>query len=546
MAYTATPETQTYQTQVLPAVSSIDIPVGSTFSLSFGMTNIVPLKEDKELWGETRYCISASKVVDAGANNYLTCRGMYVWEKTIGTIYYYVVVNDSSGPNSKVYTSTNGTTWAAVTTLTNAGTTPVRFTEFIDATNVKKLVLVDGIEGYVFTTNAAGTKIVDADFPTPHVPFPVFMDGYLFLAKASTGDIYNSDLNDPAIWTAGSFISSELYPDDVQALAKINNYILAIGTQGCEFFYDAANPTASPLARIDSASLAFGTPFPNSIAFTKNQVIFLANNNDGSVSLKLIEDLKSIDIPCPFINFLDYSIANTSGISSASIRGYFFRQSGNLFYGLAFNGVVTDPDSGDASPTYILDIVNQIWVEFRWGGNTYRFPVYFTSSTTSSKLLTYVAGQVSYPSTNANNNLVFFGTLTPTSTYVTDKVVDVVDGGTTTVHSVQQEIRTPVYDFGSLNLKTMSRFGIKYTSPSANVGNTTYFFSIGWVDTGQPTRSIRTTLVNSNSEAFSFPFITQLGSFRQRAFIVAIGGSSSGIYPIRWKGFEVEINRGQH
>jgi len=104
----------------------------------------------------------------------------------------------------------------------------------------------------------AGTEITSADFPTPHCPFPVFMDGYLFVAKSGTQDIYNSNLDDPALWTAGDYISAEMYPDKIVALSKNNNYIYALGSNSIEYFYDAAVATGSPLGRHDSAVQQFG------------------------------------------------------------------------------------------------------------------------------------------------------------------------------------------------------------------------------------------------------------------------------------------------
>lgn len=223
MAYTSAPETQTYSSQRISLCHTIENT--TTFGTNIGsytdagMVNLIPIVqgsgEDKAEVPLTRpglYGVSVTNTANMDA------RGVYVWDKTSSLTYYYACCGN------QIFTSTDGTTWTSVVTWTNSLTSPIGFTEFIDSTtNTKKLIVVDGREGYIFTDNTAGTKITDADFPSPHLPFPVFLDGYLFLAKADTGDIYNSDLNDPASWTAGNFISSELYPDDVQAIVKINN-----------------------------------------------------------------------------------------------------------------------------------------------------------------------------------------------------------------------------------------------------------------------------------------------------------------------------------
>lgn len=520
MAYTKAPEQSTYSTQRIPAAYGINLRPGgtSTANKDAGMINVIPFVQskgmgEKELWGETRYGINAQTVVNSAGS---VCRGTYVWEKTASTTYYFVVVNTS------VYTSTNGVSWTAVDTLLTNVTTPVRFTEFIDSTNVKKLVLVDGVEGYVYTTNAAGTKITDVDFPSPHVPFPVFLDGYLFLAKASTGDIYNSNLNDPALWTAGDFISSELFPDDIQALVKVNNYILAIGNQGSEYFYDAANATGSPLARYEGGALPFGTSFPNTIATNKDTVVLLANNNDGEGVFKVIEGFKYKDIQGDFVlNLLNTSV-NSTGPSV--VRGYFFRQQGELFYGICFNGTTTtSAPTASSVPTFAYSFSTQMWFELCYNLSTI-FPVYFTGSSTSNRLLTSVAGSI--------GGLVFFGLLSSLS------YQDTLNGLDNT--TIYQEIRTEPVDFDSLNLKYMHRFGIGYSSNNAFASAPLLSFQYTDNDWNSVSSGFITKGTNASGVG-GFPFATQLGSFRQRSFKVY----ANSLNQIRWKFFEMDINKGQ-
>jgi hypothetical protein len=196
MPFTNTPVNDTYSSHQIPLITDLAfIPGNNTTSgLYSGMTNIVPYKKDNVEYAETRNGLGLVPVA-TGSN--LTLRGSFVWEKAIGLPYYFTVVSD--GVNTTVYTSTDTVTWSTVNAWASALRTPVRFSEFISATSVKSLVLVDGVRGYVYTTNASGTQITDADFPTPHVPFPVFLNGRLYLAKAGTGDIYNSALDDPSI-----------------------------------------------------------------------------------------------------------------------------------------------------------------------------------------------------------------------------------------------------------------------------------------------------------------------------------------------------------
>lgn len=524
MAFTNAPVNSTYDTQKIPAVYDMDVRGADIYSL---MTNLVPRKVNGgDLVADTRYCISGNWVsANSGSNQWV--RGVHVWEKSIGTLYYFVVWSD--GTNSKVSTSTDGTTWTVVTTLGNNATTPVRFTEFIDGSNTKFLILVDGIEGWVFNGSGSGTKITDLNFPTPHIPFPVFIDGYLFLAKAGTGDIYNSNLNTPSTWTAGSFISAEMYPDDLQALLKINNYLVAVGTQSCEYFYDAANPTASPMQRIESLTKGFGTSFPNTIAYSEDTAIFLANNNDGETVLKELSGIKARDIPCPWIVLLNSWINQGSITNTAQIVGFFIRQYGDLYYCIG--------GPGFGSYTFAYSINENMWVNLNTPAHSSRtsggFPVTYTAQATSKNAVTYVVGECNNSGAN-----VYFGTLNPLSLWANSTgnslyAVDMFGGSTSTQFPLQSSIQTPLLNFGTLNQKTMSRFGINFQSPDYTASET---FQITIYDNGV----LSNPVVRSLAKSFSFPFITQLGAFRQRQLVIQANTN----YPVRFYNFEFDINKG--
>lgn len=533
MAFTSSPETQTYSSPRMPAATSIELRpdslyiAGSALTQDAGMVNLVPsrvksTKSRKEelvdTYANTRQPITAIEVVNSDLIN----RGCYVWEKTAGTVYYFSV--NGTG----VYTSTDATTWTQVNTLLTSATTPVRFTEFIDDSNQKKLVMVDGVEGYVYTTNAAGTKITDVDFPTPHVPFPVFLDGYIFLAKAGTGDIYNSNLNDPTAWTAGDFISSELYPDDVQALLKINNYILAVGLEGSEFFYDAANASGSPLARYEGGSLAFGTKFPNAIASNKRQAVILSNNNDGEFVLKVVEDFKSEDIDPGFLTQALNSrlTASSNSINAAAVRGYFLRQAGDVMYVINFQGDTSSPNS--LNKTFALNIENGYWTELRIGATgDAPYPVYFTANSTTLRATTYVSGHY--------GGTPFFGHLSETAS-----AQDVFTNGAGTV-TIYTELRTPNLDFDTANIKTMSRFGIdvEVGNSTTTTSGSTVTMSVYWSDDDYATWTTARELIFGPS--LNYPFITQLGAFRRRAFKLVYAGTVF----LRLKSLNMDINKGQ-
>lgn len=552
MAYTASPENQTYSSHSIPLAYDFNVRPGNTMNYPFapmwgqdaGIVNGLLYKDGNELKSVTRPAIVGVGLTVGGSGS--VARGMYVWEKTAGTTYYFVVVDDAVF--STAGDPLDPLSWAVVTTLSTAATTPVRFTEFIDSTNVKKLVLVDGVEGYVYTSNAAGTKITDVDFPSPHIPWPVFLDGYLFLAKAGTGDIYNSDLDNPANWTAGSYISTETFPDDIQALVKVQNYLMAVGTQSCEFFYDAANATASPLARYAEALLPFGCQFPNSIAVNKDTVVMLANSNEGQSSFKVIEGFKYADIPSTgILNAYSgrlnnpYTSISSHSTAPAACRGYLFRHQGNLYYGFLADGVRGGSwDVPSINVAFAYSFNAKAWSELQFGmdvttrENRWAFPVAFTGGNTTGSSNTMACGHY------GASGYVFFGKLSDQT------AVDYLnqDVGSDVTLNIYQEFRTPNITFGTNNLKAGHRLGLNVETTQV-VGSSTTFY-VAWNDYDYEDSvwqvfTPRTLTIAAVSDKNVFPFITQLGSFRRRAYKIY---TNSGVV-IRTGSVEFDINKGQ-
>ena len=79
-------------------------------------------------------------------------------------------------------------------------------------------------------------------------PGTVFLNGRLYVL-ATTGDLYNSAEGDLSSWSALEVINAERDFDGGLFLAKHHDTLTVFGERSIEFFYDNANPTASPLSR---------------------------------------------------------------------------------------------------------------------------------------------------------------------------------------------------------------------------------------------------------------------------------------------------------
>jgi len=484
MAYTKNPVNSTYTTERQSFVYNPLHRSGSVLNKDARLINCLvdvfesPDQKNTKVFVKTRPGLALAYNTVAG-----TARGIYYW--TVSGVGYAITVTGNS-----VYS--NGTFLQTLTTTTG----DVNFTEFVNSSGVVSLVMVDGVKGYVFANpTTAATEIVDADFPTPHVPFPIFLDGYLFLAKANSQDIYNSDLDNPAAWTAGSYISAEMYPDRIVALSRNNNYIYAIGNNSCEFMYDAANATGSPLARHDSAVQQFGCVAPYSVASTDSEVIFIGETANGGHTVWTITGFKEAEIGTPSIR----SIFRHEGVALKEARAHCVRVSGQKIYVISLSNM-----------TLVYSFDSKMWFEW-YSGTTNNTKFVGTHSSDGPNGMAYVLH-------NTNGRIFTISE----------------DNHTDNGIGFQFQVITPKFDFDSLNRKTMHRLSLIGDIPDGSgAGN---ILQVAWTDDDYQTWSADRDL----SFDFDFPMITQLGAFRRRAFRITY----SQPYLLRLEGMEVDINKG--
>jgi hypothetical protein len=143
-------------------------------------------------------------------------------------------------------------------------------------------------------------KIIDADFPSTATGAFVELDGYIFIGT-STGRIYNSDLNSITSWSSTGWIAVNMQADGSVALAKQKNQIVAFGRNHIEFFYNAGNPSGSPLGRTEQAMIRIGSYNTDNIVTFRDNIFFIGQDtgyeNSGVWQLKGFEAKRLSSIP---------------------------------------------------------------------------------------------------------------------------------------------------------------------------------------------------------------------------------------------------------
>ena len=328
-------------------------------------------------------------------------------------------------------------------------------------------------------------------FPSPHIPKPVFMDGYIFLIDSGTADIYNSDLENPSGWSAANFITAEMWPDNSVCLARQNNQIVAFGRESVEFLYDAGT-TGTPLARNDSAAFEIGLAGVDTVFQDEKIIIYVGQSGTGGRSVWLVSGFQPKKVSYEGIE----RILDAEGTSITSAKSMGLRIAGHFFYILSLT-----------SRTLVYDLEENMWTEFSTN----------SSDTHAKFAYSYAADKLTGSPLLQHN--------TDGKIYKLD--VSVYQDVST---SIIGEIVTSKLDFGTNNRKFMYSFNV--------IGDTTTSsstLSVRWSDDDYKTWSNWKSL-----DLVTRPYFMKLGSFRRRAFNMKHTGNA----PVRLEALEMDLNMG--
>lgn len=277
-------------------------------------------------------------------------RGMIYWAIT-GKLYY--IIGDKLYSNNTVIHTLDTTTG------------PCGFVECYNSTSFV-LFLADGTNGHVISTSdtvthvnatnypADGNGYTGADLPTPHIPQPSFLDGYVFLIETSTGKVFNSKLTDPGRWRAASdYVTPIMFPDKSQGLARQANQLVVFKEQTSELYYDqgASGATGSPLGRTEQAVLQVGCSSYDSICQNERFVLWVGKSHTGGAAVWQMDGFTNTRVSTAGIERLIQQEDTLSNISANLVR-----TKGNFLY------VMQMPTAGK---TLVYDVDEKMWTV--WG-----------------------------------------------------------------------------------------------------------------------------------------------------------------------------------
>jgi hypothetical protein len=182
----------------------------------------------------------------------------------------------------------------------------------------------NNFEAHVFNGTSM-VKITSPNYPAETVRGVVYLNGTYYVMTPSAS-IYGSNLNDPSGWSALNKIDALSEPDGAVCLARQNNLLVAFGQYSTEFFYDAANPTGSPLLPYTNAFLTVGCACANSVTNADDKIIFMSQTKQKGRAIQIMQGTNITKISTPHVERLLDSVGH------GSTRGFFIRLYGHAFY----------------------------------------------------------------------------------------------------------------------------------------------------------------------------------------------------------------------
>ena len=256
MAFTKTPTQSTEQTKSVPLLYRWDSRDNSTngYDTLFKNALVEPV-------GEEYYHVlkrSGSEAVSINPPPTTSSQerivGCYYWQTP--SVSYLVIVVRTSGStgtirlvNVETFISIDATGTIISLLLADA---EIGFEEFLFQDGSTRLLI--NVSNQLYELNVYGILNPIVTGLTQFGASVVYLDGYAFIHD--NANIYNSNLNDPTVWSPSNFLAADSYPDNIARIARVGPYIIALGSESIQYFYNAANPTVTPLgAHVGLAAL---------------------------------------------------------------------------------------------------------------------------------------------------------------------------------------------------------------------------------------------------------------------------------------------------
>lgn len=402
--------------------------------------------------------------------------GIFNWEGDIYSIF-----------GNKLYR--NG---VAVTGTIDNSQQVYKFSSILGA--VPKMVFGNGQQAYAYDVAGgitANLHSINVDFPDTFVKGWAYLNGATYVMNPQAV-IWGSAINSvsvPGDWTPLNFISAQIEPDDGVALDKQLVYVVAFNQWSTEIFFDAGNPTGSPLGSVPGSKISYGCISADSVQSIDTKLIWITRTRQGSPQVAVMEGLSVTIVSTPSIERL------LEGADYTTVYSFVLRVNGHSFY------VVTLKES---NLTLAYDLSQDLWHQWTDANGNY-FP--FVGAAVDNQERTILQHE-------SNGRLYYFG-------------MNYTNDAGTVIDSI---VYTPKFDASTRRKKTL---GIMTFVADKQEGS---LLEVSVSDddykTWSPPRNVYLSQTN--------PQLTNCGTFRSRAWKLRHRSDT----PMRLQAIEVQYDIG--
>jgi hypothetical protein len=198
--------------------------------------------------------------------------------------YVYTIATGTLLDLTGTITTQSGTTVSGSPTVTLSAANPaIQVGQNISGTGILAGTYVLNIFGTTLTlsqnasANGTATLTFTTSYPGTTVSGAVFVDGY-YVVGTPEGLLYNSNIQDPTTWQAINYIGVVSDADKLVAIGRTINYIVAMGSETTEFFYDAGTSPGSPFLPYQNSVLQFGAAGEDTLVQMDNTLVWVSTN----------------------------------------------------------------------------------------------------------------------------------------------------------------------------------------------------------------------------------------------------------------------------
>jgi hypothetical protein len=260
-----------------------------------------------------------------------------------------------------------------------------RFSSILGAT--PKLVFGNGVKTYAYdgVNISADLHTIDVDFPLFTVKGIVYLNGATYVMTFN-GEIWGSKVNSVDVagdWTALSFIAAQIEPDDGVYLAKQLVYAIALNTWSTEVFFDAGNPTGSPLGPVQGSKISYGCASAESVQEIDDRLFWISSTKSAAVQVSMMDQLNHQIVSTKPVDRL----LQTSDLLDENVASLQIKLNGHSFYILTLR---------DINVTLVYDIAEGEWHQWTDANGNYFPMMAYTYNNTNQHIFLHESNGLAY------------------------------------------------------------------------------------------------------------------------------------------------------